>query len=96
MLSMNKLYRYRPYNENTLRELIEGELWHSHVRNLNDPFEHPFDFDWDEIVLKNFPSINNHLKLVPESDFIFNYSNEQNKNRMFSNFKFWLNAQVND
>ncbi|WP_318486910.1 DUF2971 domain-containing protein [Photobacterium leiognathi] len=93
---MNYLYRYRSFNENTLRELIEGELWHSHVRNLNDPFEHPFDFDWDEITLDKLPNINNHLKLVPEDDFIFNYINEENRKQMFSAFKNWLNVQVKD
>ncbi|PSV56750.1 DUF2971 domain-containing protein [Photobacterium sp. GB-3] len=91
---MNKLYRYRAFNENTLRELIEGELWHSHVRNLNDPFEHPFDFDWSDITIENLPTINRHLKLITNENLIRHYFDDESKNIFFNGFKNWLRIQI--
>ena len=95
---MNELYRYRPFNENTLRELLEGDLWHSHVRLLNDPFEHPFEFNWDEITLETLPSINQHLKLIPNDVVISSYidSSEDNKERCFEGLRQWLVSVVDE
>ncbi|WP_413522658.1 DUF2971 domain-containing protein [Photobacterium phosphoreum] len=39
------LFRYRDFNTNTLKEIIDNELWHSSVRELNDPFESYFKMD---------------------------------------------------
>ncbi|WP_281628963.1 DUF2971 domain-containing protein [Vibrio sp. St2] len=60
------LYRYRPYNENTLSEIVNNQLWHSHVRLLNDPFELPFQFDWEEINEKNLIKISRKINLLSE------------------------------
>lgn len=43
----NCLFRYRSYNEFTLKEILYDELWFSSVENLNDPFEFPFFFNRD-------------------------------------------------
>ncbi|WP_305846033.1 hypothetical protein [Photobacterium kishitanii] len=43
----NCLFRYRSYNEFTLKEILYNELWHSTVKGLNDPFEFPFFFNRD-------------------------------------------------
>ncbi|PSU74735.1 hypothetical protein CTM93_20160 [Photobacterium phosphoreum] len=43
----NCLFRYRQYNEFTLKEILYNELWHSTVKGLNDPFEFPFFFNRD-------------------------------------------------
>lgn len=47
------LFRYRDFNTNTLREIIDNELWHSSVRELNDPFESQFKMDDSFLSNKN-------------------------------------------
>jgi hypothetical protein len=41
---MNKIYRYLPFNLNTLRFLVTGHLYLASPSNLNDPFESEFEF----------------------------------------------------
>lgn len=36
---MKYLYRYRKFNNNTLKEIFKGELYFSSPRELNDPFD---------------------------------------------------------
>lgn len=87
------LYRYRSFNENTLSEIVNNELWHSHASGLNDPFEHTFEFDWSEITLSNFVNINNHLKLFDQSTVEQAYCTNQ-QCRLFSALKETLETQI--
>lgn len=92
---MEKLYRYRPFNENTLRELVTGELWHSHVRLLNDPFEHPFEFDWDEINENKLYEINKHLRMFPD-DIVTKHFCDGEQNELVNQVEKWLESQYED
>ncbi|WP_220719359.1 DUF2971 domain-containing protein [Agarivorans litoreus] len=92
---MNELYRYRSYSENTIRELIESELWHSHVRLLNDPFEHPFEFDWNEFKIEKLPEINEHLKLLSHNQLMSLYI-QQEENRVLDSYKKFIKTQLED
>lgn len=56
-LADNCYFRYRAYNENTLREILNLEIWHSKSEYLNDPYELGFDFDWDQLNQENFYDI---------------------------------------
>lgn len=47
------LFRYRHFNKNTVKEILNKEIWHSDVNNLNDPFEFPIILDWSEIDRKD-------------------------------------------
>ncbi|UEM40623.1 DUF2971 domain-containing protein [Pectobacterium aquaticum] len=47
------LFRYRHFNKNTAKEILNKEIWHSDVKNLNDPFEFPIILDWSEIDKKD-------------------------------------------
>lgn len=50
------LYRYRPFNDDTINELKQGYLWFSNVEDYNDPFEGilKFDIESTEDELLNF------------------------------------------
>lgn len=50
-LNNGYLFRYRDFNTNTLKEIFDNELWHSNVRELNDPFESHFKMD-DSFLLE--------------------------------------------
>ncbi|WP_411993838.1 DUF2971 domain-containing protein [Agarivorans sp. DSG3-1] len=92
---MNELYRYRSYNENTIRELIESELWHSHVRLLNDPFEHPFEFDWNELKIEKLPEINKHLKIMSHDELTAQYA-QREQNKVLNLLKKFIEIQLQD
>lgn len=92
---MNELYRYRNYNENTIRELLECELWHSHIRHLNDPFEHPFEFDWSEIRLENLCTINSSVKLFSYENMLSIHNSEAQKSA-FDGLNNWLIIQAEE
>lgn len=47
------LFRYRYFNKSTTKEILNKEIWHSDVKNLNDPFEFPINLDWSEIDKKD-------------------------------------------
>ncbi|MEZ9470457.1 DUF2971 domain-containing protein [Vibrio lentus] len=89
---MRLLFRYRDYNENTVRELIESELWHSHIRHLNDPFEHPFQFDWDEVKIENFGKIASSIGWSTRGELIDCYL-EGNTKQAFKKLEHWLKIQ---
>ncbi|MBJ2145355.1 DUF2971 domain-containing protein [Vibrio sp. IB15] len=65
-LKRDCLFRYRDFNNNTINELLTGNIWHSKPEFLNDPFEFHFEFDWDEFSIKNLAAINNEWKLIPQ------------------------------
>ncbi|HHF0508392.1 TPA: DUF2971 domain-containing protein [Vibrio antiquarius] len=64
-ISTNCFFRYRDFNNNTLEELLTGNVWHSKPSLLNDPFEFHFDFDWDTFTFGNFIKINQALQIFP-------------------------------
>lgn len=39
----NHIFKFMPFNVNTLKALIKGELWFGKPHNLNDPFESKFN-----------------------------------------------------
>ncbi|GAA04810.1 DUF2971 domain-containing protein [Photobacterium leiognathi] len=73
------LFRFRTYNEFTLKEILYDELWHSTVNNLNDPFEFPFfisrkhRYDNAELLF-----ILDSLKMRTMDD-IYSYRNESDR-----------------
>ncbi len=42
------IFRYRNFNKNTRREVVNSEMWHSNIDGLNDPFEFPIVVNWDK------------------------------------------------
>ncbi|WP_394245637.1 DUF2971 domain-containing protein [Vibrio astriarenae] len=87
------LFRYRSFNENTLSEIVNSELWHSHASALNDPFEHTFEFDWSQINLANFVIINKHFKMFNKSTLEHAYCTNQ-QSSLFGCLKETLKSQV--
>ncbi|ELH7949072.1 DUF2971 domain-containing protein [Vibrio fluvialis] len=59
-------FRYRNFNDNTLDEILTGNVWHSKPSLLNDPFEFNFEFDWANFTIDNFVQINNSLGIFPQ------------------------------
>jgi hypothetical protein len=53
------IYKYVPFNENTLKSLIKGELWFGPLKNFNDPFDGEFDISNFD---KNIDKRNEYLK----------------------------------
>ncbi|MDH0356661.1 DUF2971 domain-containing protein [Morganella sp. GD04133] len=47
------IFRYRNFNKNTRREVVDCEMWHSNVDGLNDPFEFPIIANWDDLHSKD-------------------------------------------
>ncbi|MCH7721220.1 MAG: DUF2971 domain-containing protein, partial [Planctomycetes bacterium] len=43
----NHIYKYQPYNIQTLDNLMARQLWFSKVERFNDPFEQAYVFDND-------------------------------------------------
>ncbi|PMN08324.1 MULTISPECIES: DUF2971 domain-containing protein [Vibrio] len=62
------LFRYRNFNDNTVNEILTGNIWHSRHELLNDPFEFSFLFDWSEYDKASLAKINNHLRLIPNEN----------------------------
>ncbi|WP_170916304.1 DUF2971 domain-containing protein [Salmonella enterica] len=65
------LFRYRNFNKNTIKEVLNKEIWHSDVKNLNDPFEFPINFDWSEIDGKDIGLLVKyamHFKFLPTEE----------------------------
>lgn len=60
------LFRYRNFNDNTLDEILTGNVWHSKPSLLNDPFEFNFEFDWENFTMENFVYINKRLGIFPQ------------------------------
>ncbi|PSU89839.1 hypothetical protein C0W42_08575 [Photobacterium kishitanii] len=68
----NCVFRYRFFNENTIAEIINCEIWHATLESLNDPYELPLFFDWSclegEDLNKSLALINKQLMLMDPMD----------------------------
>ena len=74
---LNRLYKYRPINESTLRMLINKKVWISTPAGFNDPFEFNFyienDTDLGEVVKKGLNKIGGLPENATNEDFHTEY-----------------------
>lgn len=86
------LYQYRPYNANTLQNLIKRVLWLSKIQILNDPFELKVFFNPEKISqteLRN--EWENYKKFMLESSEPY-LDLENFKNSLKMSFDSWFES----
>jgi hypothetical protein len=73
------IYKYVPFNENTLKLLIKGELWFCAPQNFNDPFDGEFTIDnfQDNIEVRNKYFKNKSKFFIPVNRFDGSIQNER-------------------
>lgn len=65
------IFRFRPDNEYTVKELTENTIWHSKIGGLNDPFEMFFNFDMDAVKKLSADDL---ALIIKKSNFLKNNS----------------------
>lgn len=72
------IFKYVPFNLNTLKILIKGELWFGSMNNFNDPYDGEFDIcDFDKNIDKRNVFLKKRLKNeISEKLFNGEYKNE--------------------
>ncbi|ROV60175.1 DUF2971 domain-containing protein [Vibrio ponticus] len=86
-------FRYRRVNENTLKEIELGQIWHSRYEFLNDPFEFPFFYDENAFLrsdLDEFFSI--HLPL--NSHYLEDMREQGLEESVYKQFKYWIQQNM--
>ena len=63
-IAVSKLYKYLPYNENSLSILINKKIWCPKAKSLNDPFE--FQWDIKEMSVDGIPIDSGSLEEAKE------------------------------
>jgi len=68
---LKELYKYRAFNDFSLKNISEGVIWVSNQKDLNDPFEYYFhiepDMTFEEVVKrKRDATKNNYMKKQEE------------------------------
>jgi hypothetical protein len=70
-LEKNCVFRYRSMNKNTMREILNTEIWHSTIEGLNDPFEFPITLDWNHLIngsAKDLQEYAMHFGIIPKQE----------------------------
>ncbi|MBZ9582962.1 DUF2971 domain-containing protein [Klebsiella quasivariicola] len=75
------IFRYRNFNKNTKREVVNFEIWHSNIEGLNDPFEFPIIVSWDKLHSKDKSLLINYAlkyKILNEDELSIMLMDEKN------------------
>lgn len=94
-MNLNRLYKYRPFNKNTLKLILEGELFFSKPKDFNDPFDSYIDEiiegtddDFNQYlkrIMKNDQNINDIMKRIKNKEINFINFLEKNKSQNYFN-----------
>jgi hypothetical protein len=74
------VFRYRAMSKNTMKEVLNSEIWHSTIDKLNDPFEFPITLDWSELKdcdVGELVKCAKHLSILPKDEIIYYILNHQ-------------------
>ncbi|MBN2614574.1 MAG: DUF2971 domain-containing protein [Bacteroidales bacterium] len=95
----NILFKYVPFNTNTLKNLINNELWFGKPKNQNDPYEGEFVIDGFEKDLSKERKIElikeihkNAPSFIPEEK----YRNDPNDRIFLWDYSFWIKELIKD
>jgi hypothetical protein len=74
------VFRYRAMNKNTMKEVLNTEIWHSTIDNLNDPFEFPIHLDWSELKKSDASTLTKyaqHFSILSNDEITYYIINNQ-------------------
>jgi len=67
-------------SKNTMKEVLNSEIWHSTIDKLNDPFEFPITLDWSELKDCDDGALVKcvkHFSILPQDEIIHYILNNQ-------------------
>lgn len=86
-------FRYRNISEYTIEEIVKGQIWHSRIEHLNDPFEHAFYYDENDFTIDQLDSFF-ELMLKGNEAYLADMRKKGLEESVYKQFKYWLQTHI--
>lgn len=95
----NYIFKYVPFNSNSLKNLINGELWFGKPKNQNDPFEGEFVIEEFSEKLSKEKKLKIIKQMFPNDNINYlkeKYDNDLNDKEFFMDYSDYMKKLIKD